>query len=687
MAAVVFKANFNGDIRRFSIAEPTFAKLEARLRELYGKGLNFVVKYSDEDNELITIASDSELAEAIGVSTSLGQKAVRLTVFKAGAVAAPGAAAAEAKEAKAEADKESRKSKKKDKSKKDKSAAAAASSPAPAPSADEKEARKARMRQLKEAFLAHRAEKEAKAAAAGATGAPAGQGRIRGRELKHLVLALLSDPAVIAALPGAVSAAVNTIDTTSARPLSSKVIFEAFLGAAPAIAQHESVKRIEPFLKDAYPRIDAKLSELGVTSASAAPLKASLASLTAALPQLVEQARLALVSSRGDLSVLRPLFAPYLGADTAATASSSLADAKQKVEEPAVHRGVLCDGCGVTPIRGVRYKCASCPDFDLCEACEAKGVHAATGHMLLKIRVPPHEGRRCRGSGWRRLAWLLCGEPAFKMEAPGAAAGAGDEKEGKGHAHGHGHGHGPHFHDFPGFFAPPHFFGHGPGGFPFPPAGPMAHPIGPAGPHPFGFGWGGKGFRRWHRFWHKQQQEAAAAQQQQQGDQAGHAGGHGPFPFGWGWWRRGPHGHGHPERPRGEYVRDTDLFDGSDAAPGKHVKSWVVRNIGQTAWPEGVKLVRVHGSPDVECPAELPLSKAPAPGEEVEITAPFTLPSKPGRYVVNFRLVTKEGVPFGPRLWLDLNVKEGAAKAEGESDGAPAATAAAPAVESGSVGK
>ena len=61
MAAVVFKANFNGDIRRFSIAEPTFAKLEARLRELYGKGLNFVVKYSDEDNELITIASDSEV--------------------------------------------------------------------------------------------------------------------------------------------------------------------------------------------------------------------------------------------------------------------------------------------------------------------------------------------------------------------------------------------------------------------------------------------------------------------------------------------------------------------------------------------------------------------------------------------------------------------------------------------------
>ena len=52
-----------------------------------------------------------------------------------------------------------------------------------------------------------------------------------------------------------------------------------------------------------------------------------------------------------------------------------------------VHRGRLCNSCGVVPIRGIRYHCANCPDFDLCEGCEAQGVHTRT-HIFYKIRVP-----------------------------------------------------------------------------------------------------------------------------------------------------------------------------------------------------------------------------------------------------------------------------------------------------------
>ncbi|KAF4988593.1 hypothetical protein FGRMN_9713 [Fusarium graminum] len=52
-----------------------------------------------------------------------------------------------------------------------------------------------------------------------------------------------------------------------------------------------------------------------------------------------------------------------------------------------VHRGCQCNSCGMVPIRGVRYRCANCADFDLCETCEAQGVHIKT-HIFYKIRIP-----------------------------------------------------------------------------------------------------------------------------------------------------------------------------------------------------------------------------------------------------------------------------------------------------------
>jgi len=56
-----------------------------------------------------------------------------------------------------------------------------------------------------------------------------------------------------------------------------------------------------------------------------------------------------------------------------------------KPEGP-LHKGVCCDGCGMHPIVGVRYKCMNCPDYDLCEGCEARGVH--DHHVFLKLKQP-----------------------------------------------------------------------------------------------------------------------------------------------------------------------------------------------------------------------------------------------------------------------------------------------------------
>ncbi|KAI0907203.1 hypothetical protein F4823DRAFT_603953 [Ustulina deusta] len=52
-----------------------------------------------------------------------------------------------------------------------------------------------------------------------------------------------------------------------------------------------------------------------------------------------------------------------------------------------VHRGCLCNGCGMLPIRGIRYRCANCPDFDLCEMCESQGSHNKA-HVFYKVKVP-----------------------------------------------------------------------------------------------------------------------------------------------------------------------------------------------------------------------------------------------------------------------------------------------------------
>lgn len=57
-----------------------------------------------------------------------------------------------------------------------------------------------------------------------------------------------------------------------------------------------------------------------------------------------------------------------------------------------VHEGFECKGCLKNPIVGIRYECPECPQFNLCETCEAKIDH---DHNLLKIKklVEKKEGK------------------------------------------------------------------------------------------------------------------------------------------------------------------------------------------------------------------------------------------------------------------------------------------------------
>lgn len=60
---------------------------------------------------------------------------------------------------------------------------------------------------------------------------------------------------------------------------------------------------------------------------------------------------------------------------------------EQAKKEGYVHRGVTCNSCNTIPIRGIRYRCANCVDYDLCEQCEALQMHSRT-HLFYKVRIP-----------------------------------------------------------------------------------------------------------------------------------------------------------------------------------------------------------------------------------------------------------------------------------------------------------
>lgn len=42
-------------------------------------------------------------------------------------------------------------------------------------------------------------------------------------------------------------------------------------------------------------------------------------------------------------------------------------------QHTALHDGIQCGSCGVSPLRGIRWHCRSCPDHDICDICHKAG--------------------------------------------------------------------------------------------------------------------------------------------------------------------------------------------------------------------------------------------------------------------------------------------------------------------------
>jgi hypothetical protein len=80
--------------------------------------------------------------------------------------------------------------------------------------------------------------------------------------------------------------------------------------------------------------------------------------------------------------------------------------------ETVVHDNIICDACDVGPIQGIRYKCTTCHDFDLCSNCESSQQHP---HPMIKIKVPMKTGAR---GIWSLPPAFACIKKAFPVLKP-----------------------------------------------------------------------------------------------------------------------------------------------------------------------------------------------------------------------------------------------------------------------------
>ncbi|KIY02534.1 uncharacterized protein Z520_00999 [Fonsecaea multimorphosa CBS 102226] len=119
------------------------------------------------------------------------------------------------------------------------------------------------------------------------------------------------------------------------------------------------------------------------------------------------------------------------------------------------------------------------------------------------------------------------------------------------------------------------------------------------------------------------------------------------------------------------YVTDSTP-DGTKVAPNHFVsQSWTLRNPGPDAWPAGCAVYYIGGDDmrnlDILHPSSISAMTmanrsnvwaAPVePGETARFTVLLKSPAREGRAISYWRLKTPGGVPFGHKLWVDIEVR------------------------------
>jgi len=96
-------------------------------------------------------------------------------------------------------------------------------------------------------------------------------------------------------------------------------------------------------------------------------------------------------------------------------------------------------------------------------------------------------------------------------------------------------------------------------------------------------------------------------------------------------------------------------------------KKWKIKNHSPFVWPAGCILTYCGGD-KIAAKEGFTTEKEVNPKEEIEIEFSFIAPSTPGKYVSYYRLVTPQGVLFGRKMRLSLNVEEEHRQEEGQEE-------------------
>jgi len=113
--------------------------------------------------------------------------------------------------------------------------------------------------------------------------------------------------------------------------------------------------------------------------------------------------------------------------------------------------------------------------------------------------------------------------------------------------------------------------------------------------------------------------------------------------------------------------------DGSNFGPKRFVsQSWTLRNPGPETWPAGCAVHYIGGDDmrnlDAHHPSSVSsmdlanrsnvLEESLEPGKTAVFRVLLKSPAREGRYISYWRLKTPDGMPFGHKLWVDINVKD-----------------------------